>query len=53
MFWDVYVFELLRFETVRLETITFRDGTLSDIKVALCYVLSQYLQANANASHLR
>ncbi len=36
-FCDVYVLELLRFETI-----TFSDATLSDINVALCYVLSQY-----------
>jgi hypothetical protein len=27
---------------LRLETITFSDGTLSDINVVLCYVLSQH-----------
>jgi hypothetical protein len=37
MFFDVYILELLR-----LETITFSDATLSDINVVLCYVLSQY-----------
>jgi hypothetical protein len=29
-------------ELSRFETITFSDATLSDINVALCYVLSQY-----------
>jgi hypothetical protein len=38
MFFDVYVLELLRFETI-----TSSDATLSDINVVLCYVLSQYL----------
>jgi hypothetical protein len=36
-FWNYYVLQLLRFETI-----TFSDATLSDIKVVLCYVLSQY-----------
>jgi hypothetical protein len=36
-FWNYYVLKLLR-----LETITFSDAKLSDIKVVLCYVLSQY-----------
>ena len=35
-FWNSYVLELLR-----LETITFSDATLSDIDVVLCYILSQ------------
>jgi len=37
MFWNYYVLKVLL-----LETITFSDATLSDIKVVLCYVLSQY-----------
>jgi hypothetical protein len=36
-FWNYYDLKLLR-----LETIMFSDATLSDIKVVLCYVLSQY-----------
>jgi hypothetical protein len=36
-FWNYYVLELLR-----LETITFSDAMLSDINVVLCYILSQY-----------
>ncbi len=36
-FWNCYVLKLLR-----LETITFRDATLSDINGVLCSVLSQY-----------
>ncbi len=36
-FWNYYVLKLLR-----LETIMFRDATLNDINVVLCYVLSQY-----------
>jgi hypothetical protein len=36
-FWNYYVLKL-----ICLETITFRDATLSDIKGVLCYVLSQY-----------
>ncbi len=38
MFCDVYVLELLRFETIM-----FSDATLSDINVVLCYLLSQYI----------
>ncbi len=37
MFCNYYVLKLLH-----LETITFRDAMLSNINVALCYVLSQY-----------
>jgi hypothetical protein len=37
MFFDVYILELLRFETIM-----FSDAALSDINVELCYVLSQY-----------
>jgi hypothetical protein len=37
MFCNYFVLKLLR-----LETITFSDGTLSNINVVLCYVLSQY-----------
>jgi hypothetical protein len=36
-FWNYFVLKLLH-----LETITFRDATLSDINVVLCYILSQY-----------
>ncbi len=36
-FWNYYVLKLLR-----LETITFREATLSDINGVLCSVLSQY-----------
>ncbi len=36
-FFDVYILELLR-----LETIKFGNASLSDINVVLCYVLSQY-----------
>jgi hypothetical protein len=36
-FWNFYVLKLLR-----LETITFRDATLSDINGVLCYILLQY-----------
>ncbi len=37
MFFDVYILELLSFETL-----TFSDVTLSDINVVWCYVLSLY-----------
>ncbi len=36
-FWNSYVLNLLR-----LETLTFSDVTLSETNVVLCYVLSQY-----------
>ncbi len=39
-FWHYYLLKLLP-----SETITFSDATLSDIKVVLCYVLSQYLKS--------
>jgi hypothetical protein len=39
-FWNYYVLQVLR-----LETITFSDATLSDINVVLCYVLLQYRTA--------
>ncbi len=42
-FWNSYILELLR-----LETLTFSDVTLSDINVVWCYVLSQ----NPNTSKL-
>ncbi len=36
-FWNYYVLKLLH-----LETFTFKDATLSDINVVICYVLPQY-----------
>ncbi len=35
---------------LRLETITFSDATLSDIKVVLCYFLSQYCASFHNVA---
>jgi hypothetical protein len=44
MFCDVYVLELLRFETVTLETIMSRDATLSDKRcVMLRFVAVPFL----------
>jgi hypothetical protein len=40
-FWNYYVLKL-----VRLETFTFSDARLSDMNVVLCYVLSQYRNAD-------
>jgi hypothetical protein len=37
MFWNYYVLK-----PIRLETITFSDAKLIDIKIVLCYVLSPY-----------
>jgi len=43
-FWNDYVLKLLH-----LETLTFRDATLSDINVVWCYVLSQYREVTLGA----
>ncbi len=42
MFFEVYVLELLCFETLAFRKNKFSDVTLRDINVVLCYVLSQY-----------
>ncbi len=41
-FFDFYVLELLRFETLTFRNYYVSDTTLSDINFVLCYVLSQY-----------
>jgi hypothetical protein len=42
MFFEVYVLELLCFETLAFRKYKFSDAMLRDINVVLCYVLSQY-----------
>jgi hypothetical protein len=41
-FCDLYVLEILPFESLTFRNFTFSDARLSDINVVLCYVLSQY-----------
>jgi hypothetical protein len=47
-FWNYYILQLLR-----LETITFSDATLSDINVVFCYILSQYLYGSLQLFKIR
>jgi hypothetical protein len=45
-FCDVYVLELLHFETLTFENYYVKCATLSDINIVLYYILSQYRKAS-------